>query len=104
MAAVQTNRWKVAFWILIAVWLTTTAVLLYEILDQAVTLTYMQEGYRDCEEDLKILTRSIPGKLERGDFKANDTDTLCKEGYLHFHTFRVSFGGDGKVDSVLTDW
>jgi len=53
------NRWKLAFWISFLMLLTVTAVGIYAIIDQGVTLTYMKESYADTENDLNYLSKII---------------------------------------------
>ena len=53
------NKWKIAFWICFTVLLLVTAVGVYSIIDQAVTLTYQKEGYTDTENDLDNLIEII---------------------------------------------
>ena len=63
------NKWRTAFWTLLTVFVLTTLFLLYSILDQGVTLTYMREGYKDTENDLQQISQVIKGKLTLEDFK-----------------------------------
>lgn len=53
------NKWKIAFGICFTVLLLVTAVGVYSIIDQAVTLTYQKEGYTDTENDLDNLIEII---------------------------------------------
>jgi hypothetical protein len=53
------NKWKIAFWVCLTVLLLVTAVGVYSIIDQAVTLTYQKEGYTGTENDLDNLTEII---------------------------------------------
>ncbi|EMS32833.1 hypothetical protein C943_00839 [Mariniradius saccharolyticus AK6] len=53
------NKWKIAFWVCLTVLLLVTAVGVYSIIDQAVTLTYQKEGYTDTENDLDNLIEII---------------------------------------------
>ena len=64
------NRWKAAFFVLLALASLGGAVAAYGALDQGVTLTYMQEGYSDTIEDLDVLRQLIPvaaPRLQRAD-------------------------------------
>jgi hypothetical protein len=56
------NNWKIAFWTLFVVTIGMIGFGCYLMLDQAVTLTYMWEGYKDTEADLKIYTQMIEQK------------------------------------------
>jgi hypothetical protein len=49
------NKWKWAFWICFTLLVATGLIGIYSVVDQAVTLTYMREGYADTEEDLETL-------------------------------------------------
>jgi hypothetical protein len=53
------NKWKIAFWVCLSVLLLVTAFSVYSIIDQAVTLTYQKEGYKDIENDLDNLIEII---------------------------------------------
>jgi chemotaxis methyl-accepting protein methylase len=53
------NRWKIAFWVCLTVLLLVTAISVYSLIDQAVTLTYQKEGYNDTENDLDNLISVI---------------------------------------------
>jgi hypothetical protein len=53
------NKWKIAFWVCLTVLLLVTALCVYSIIDQAVTLTYQKEGYTDTENDLDNLIEII---------------------------------------------
>ena len=46
------NRWKIAFWICLIILISVTAISMYAIIDQAVTLTYQKDGYKDTVKDL----------------------------------------------------
>jgi len=62
------NKWKIAFWFCLTVLLLVTAIGVYSIIDQAVTLTYQKEGYTDTENDLdnliKIFNKTDMSKIE----------------------------------------
>ncbi len=64
------NKWKIAFWSCFVLLIATISIGAYTILDQAVTITYMKEGYTDTKADLAILIDLI-----------NDTD-LSKEAII----------------------
>lgn len=53
------NKWKVAFWSCLTVLVVVTMFSMYSIVDQGVTLTYQEEGYRDTENDLDKLIEII---------------------------------------------
>jgi len=62
------NKWKIAFWVCLTVLLLVTAIGVYSIIDQAVTLTYQKEGYTDTENDLnnliEIISKTDMSKIE----------------------------------------
>ncbi len=53
------NKWKLAFWICLIVLVVVTVFSFYSIVDQAVTITYMRDGYSNTEKDLKMLSKII---------------------------------------------
>ena len=53
------NKWKIAFWICLLLLVVTAAIGFYSVVDQAVTLTYMKEGYTDTEADLETVIQII---------------------------------------------
>jgi len=53
------NKWKLAFWICLALLIAFLIISLYSNLDQGVTITYMKEGYGDTEKDLKTISSII---------------------------------------------
>lgn len=97
------NKWKTAFWVQFILFFLVTLVLLYAVIDQSVTLTYMQEGYQDTESDLQQISSSIKGRLNRDDFKDIIKQSPGYNGEdLELNTVKISFGANGKVDSVTT--
>ena len=55
------NKWKIAFWIQALIFFFLVLFLLYNIIDQAVSITYMREGYKDTEADLMQISKAIEG-------------------------------------------
>lgn len=53
------NKWKIAFWICLLLLVVTAVSGVYLIIDQAVTLTYMKEGYADTESDLETIIQIV---------------------------------------------
>jgi len=49
------NKWKLAFWISLIALIATNLFWFYQVIDQGVTITYMEEGYSDTENDLETL-------------------------------------------------
>jgi RNAse (barnase) inhibitor barstar len=100
------NKWRTAFWTLLTVYILTTLFLLYSILDQGETITYMRKGYGDTEHDLEQVSQIIKGKLTFEDFK-EITDTYPDLGdstSIELNRIKIDFGTDKKVISVTTNW
>lgn len=80
------NKWKIAFWISLLLLVITAATGLYTVVDQAVTLTYMKEGYSDTEADLETLIQII----EQTDQSKQGIEILLKDHrlyeYMYFET------------------
>lgn len=53
------NRWKKAFWVSFILLLSVSALGLYSIIDQGVTITYMKEGYTSTENDLSTVIQIV---------------------------------------------
>ncbi|MDG1435064.1 MAG: hypothetical protein P8Q41_13680 [Saprospiraceae bacterium] len=53
------NKWKIAFWICLLLLIVTAGIGFYSVVDQAVTLTYMKEGYSDTESDLETIIQIV---------------------------------------------
>ena len=88
------------------VFVLTTLFLLYSILDQGVTLTYMREGYKDTESDLQQISQIIRGKLTFEDFKeiTDRYPDLGDSTSIELNRIKINFGTDKKVSSVTTNW
>ncbi len=50
------NKWKVAFWITLALLVFVTLFGFYSVIDQGVTITHMRDGYTATESDLETLS------------------------------------------------
>jgi len=100
------NKWRTAFWTLLTVFVLTTLFLLYSILDQGVTITYMREGYEDTEHDLEQVSQIIKGKLTFEDFKeiTDRYPDLEDSTSIELNRIKINFGADKKVSSVTTNW
>ncbi len=73
------NKWKIAFWVCLTTLLLVTGFGVYFIIDQAVTLTYMKDGYADTENDLDNISKII-----------NETDlskSQIKKAFTLHHIF-----------------
>lgn len=88
------------------VFILTTLFLLYSILDQGVTITYMREGYQDTEHDLEQVSQIIKGKLTFEDFKeiTDRYPDLGDSTSIELNRIKINFGTDKKVSSVTTNW
>ena len=100
------NKWRTAFWILLTFFISTTLFLLYSILDQGVTITYMREGYEDTEHDLEQVSQILKGKLTFEDFKeiTDRYPDLGDSTSIELNRIKINFGTDRKVRSVTTNW
>lgn len=84
------KKWKIAFWACLTILILVTAVAVYSIIDQGITLTYQKEGYTDTENDLDNLIEIIN--------KTNLTKTQIQEElkshksyeYMNFKTDTIS--------------
>lgn len=85
-------KWKLAFWISLVALIATNSLWFYQVIDQGVTITYMQEGYSNTENDLETILglinstdltkKEIKTKLENHrlyDFMNFETDTIGLE-------------------------
>ena len=53
------NKWKIAFWFCLLLFIITGVIGLYSIIDQGVTTSHMRDGYSDTEADLETLIEII---------------------------------------------
>jgi hypothetical protein len=89
------NKWKIGFWICFVLLLATLGLGLYSIIDQGVTLTYMRQGYKDTEDDLKGLIKMInETDLTKGKIK----DLVTTDNELRY----LSINGDTITLSRVT--
>lgn len=65
------NKWKLAFFVLLCGWLLTLFGGAYLVVDRAVTIGYMKDGYADCEAHRDFLHALIKGRLSRADIAAS---------------------------------
>lgn len=100
------NKWKLGFWILMVIFISTTTFLVYQIVDQAVTLTYLRDSDKGTESDLKEFSQIIKGKLDFKDFKqiSDRYPDLTDSTYLGMQNLKITFGPDLKITSVTTQW
>jgi hypothetical protein len=64
------NRWKLAFFAVLGLWVLTLVVGAYSAVDGAVTATYQREGYADCEAHRDWLDAMLRGQVTRAEVKA----------------------------------
>ena len=73
------NKWKIAFWFCLLLFIITGVIGLYSIIDQGVTITYMRDGYSDTEADLETLIEII----EKTDQTKNGIKNILKKHRLY---------------------
>lgn len=69
------RQWRIAFFSLLAGALLGIGVLLYGIVDQGITITYMSEGYAQTKQDLSVLAAAFP----RDGYNKKDIVTILRE-------------------------
>lgn len=96
--------WRRAFLILLAVVVALSAVGAYVIVDQAVTIAYMSDGYRDTEEDLRLLAAAARGRVSRQDIVSAARTLAVDDGSAGtFNRLRVTFDAQGFVREAHLD-
>jgi uncharacterized protein YpmS len=98
------NKWKIAFWILLALSISIIALVFYKRLDSRAPITYMKEEYSDTEDDLKSLVKILNQKsLSKrsilnilGVEKPIDTVVSLKRYYIVFKNWQL--------DSIKPIW
>jgi hypothetical protein len=104
------NKWKIAFWLCLLLLVVTASIGFYSVVDQAVTLTYMKEGYSDTEADLETIIQII----EQTDQSKQGVEVVLKEHrlyeYMDFETDTIGlerilliFGNDS-LKSIEKKW
>jgi len=83
------NKWRLAFWISILTLLVVTAIGLYSIIDQGVTITYLRDGYTNTENDLNSMIELI-----------NETNLTKSEIETKLKTHRFIEFMDLKKDTI----
>lgn len=104
------NKWKIAFWVCLAVLLLVTTFSVYSIVDQAVTLTYQKDGYTDTENDLdniiEIINKTDLTKTQiEKELKAHKLyeDMDFKKDTISLDRVSLIFK-DGKLFKVSKQW
>lgn len=95
------NRWKIAFFALLGCWIVTLVVGAYLVIDHAVTIGYMKDGYSDCEAHRDFLHMLIKGRLSRADVGASARSVKWKsdgwdEQTLTPDMVQMKYDKDGK--------
>lgn len=83
------NKWKSVFWICFVILILTNLFWFYQVIDQGVTITYMQKGYSDTENDLETLVKII-----------NSTDLTKQEIKTELENHRLNEFMDFTTDTV----
>lgn len=88
------NKWKIAFWICLAILLLITSFGFYSIIDQAITMTYQKEGYTDTINDRDNLIEIInKTNLTKTQIEKELTDDKLYE-YMDYL---------GEIESIILD-
>jgi hypothetical protein len=64
------NRWKLACFVALGGWLTSVAVAAYFLVDEAVTIGYLKDGYADCGAHRDFLHTLLEHRLTRTEARA----------------------------------
>ena len=92
------NKWKMAFWICLLFLLVTAGIGFYSVVDQAVTLTYMKEGYSDTESDLETIIQ-IVGQTDQ---TKQEIENVLKDHRLYeYMDFRTDTIGIERVTLIF---
>jgi hypothetical protein len=104
------NKWKIAFWICLTTLIVTSSIGIYSILDQSVTLTYMEEGYQDTDNDLLDMIEII----NKTDLSKQEIMNVLKQHTIHEHGEYLSdtislnriqlLFEDGKLSHITNRW
>ncbi|MET0123393.1 MAG: hypothetical protein ABW124_20335 [Candidatus Thiodiazotropha sp. 6PLUC9] len=103
------NKWKWAFLTSVALSFVAIVFLLYAVIDQGVTITYMSQGYSDSEKDLQRLAAVFPKEayskkdlvylLRRENPDAIIVDSKCA---VQLRGLRFEFSENGKLININT--
>jgi hypothetical protein len=104
------NKWRIAFWICLAVLIIVSVISVYFIVDQSVTLMYTEEGYQDTDNDLMDLTEII----NKTDLSKKEITNLLRHHKVHEHgeylADTISFNKiqlifkNGKLHQIRNQW
>ncbi len=104
------NRWKIAFFVSLTLLVLVTAFSIYAIIDQSVTITYMNESYDDTDNDLNNLSKII----NQTNFTKREIKNLLKQHklfeYMNFAKDTISLDRvnlifkDDKLFKITNQW
>ena len=104
-----TRPWRIAFFAAFVIGVGIIAFLGYSVLDQAVTITHMSDGYSRTEKDLKTLGDAFPRDrytqkdilvvLRKLDPKGFIVETKCT---VQLNGLRFEFDNKGRLVNVNT--
>jgi hypothetical protein len=103
------NRWRIAFFILLVVWLLSVVTSGYFILDQGITQTYARVSYDDTRHSLTIVERLLPaiqGRNQRGAVLELLRDQnqraliVATDSTVEIEGLVFRFGADGRLRAV----
>jgi hypothetical protein len=104
------NKWKIAFWVCLAVLLLATVFSVYSIVNQSVSLTYQKESYADTENDLTYIIEII----NKTDLSKTQIEKELKAHklfeYMDFRTDTISLNRvslafkNGKLFNLSKQW
>lgn len=101
--------WRIAFFVVLIGAVVIIAFLAYSVLDQAITITHMSDGYSRTEKDLKTLSDVFPrdrytkkdilAVLRKVDAKGFIVETKCT---VQLNGLRFEFDNKGRLINVNT--
>jgi len=105
----STRPWQIAFFAALVIGVAIIALLVYSVMDQAVTITHMSDGYSRTENDLKTLGDAFPRDryskkdvlvvLRKLDPKGFIVETKCT---VQLNGLRFEFDNKGRLVNVNT--
>jgi uncharacterized protein YpmS len=104
----NSTKWKWAFFISIAVFVTVIVFMGYGLLDQGITITYMSDGYERTENDLNRLAEIFPKNYNKKDIlyllRKNNPDAFIVEDEcaVQINGLRFEFDQNGKLKNINT--
>lgn len=105
------NIWMWAFLILLVLNLIIVPFLLYKIFNLSVTVTYMREGYDNTEQDLKIISEVLIGRISKSEIieemKRNGIDCYERNdepNLIYLNRIKYEFNEKGILNKVSFNW